>query len=100
MISRLRSLKLFDINSNNLSGEIPVGIWNLTELETLAVYSNNKIKGVIPKAIGNLKSLGKILCFSFFSWFDDIISHAELSNQIWLFLEPIYKLILILHLLT
>lgn len=42
--------------NNNLTGEIPSEIGNLTSLKTLYISSNN-IRGILPVSMGNLKNL-------------------------------------------
>ena len=43
-------------NGNNLSGSIPSGIGNLSDLQTLYLQNNN-LSGSIPSSIGNLSKL-------------------------------------------
>ena len=45
-----------DLNSNALHGPIPEALWQLTQLETLALY-NNQLTSTISSRIGNLKKL-------------------------------------------
>ena len=45
-----------DLTNNNLSGELPKEIGSLVHLEKLVLF-RNKITGAIPSTIGNLKSL-------------------------------------------
>ncbi|XP_059436559.1 receptor-like protein EIX2 [Corylus avellana] len=52
----LRSNKLEDLSSNNLSGEIPDNITGITELVIMNL-SMNHLTGRIPKKIGNLHKL-------------------------------------------
>ncbi|TYI13338.1 hypothetical protein ES332_A08G051900v1 [Gossypium tomentosum] len=50
------SLKDMDLSNNNLSGELPRWIWNVSNLNALAV-SNNQLKGLIPMELCYLDSL-------------------------------------------
>ncbi|KAK5810852.1 hypothetical protein PVK06_026169 [Gossypium arboreum] len=45
-----------DLSNNNLSGELPRWIWNVTDLNILAV-SNNQLQGLIPIELCYLDSL-------------------------------------------
>ncbi|XP_074356218.1 receptor-like protein EIX2 [Apium graveolens] len=54
--STLRYVKTIDLSSNNLTGEIPHGITNLTALGTLNI-SRNCLAGSIPSDIGNMRWL-------------------------------------------
>lgn len=58
-IGNLTSLVTLDISQNALTGSIPPQIGLLTDLELLDL-SNNQISGVIPKTIGNNINLSKI----------------------------------------
>ncbi|XP_054817572.1 receptor-like protein EIX2 [Prosopis cineraria] len=49
-------LKMIDFSNNNLSGEIPKELFNLTEMWSLNL-SRNHLVGNIPKEIGGMKSL-------------------------------------------
>ncbi|XP_012473509.1 receptor-like protein 15 isoform X3 [Gossypium raimondii] len=50
------SLVDMDLSNNNLSGELPRWIWNVSNLNALAV-SNNQLKGLIPMELCYLDSL-------------------------------------------
>ncbi|PPS04674.1 hypothetical protein GOBAR_AA15991 [Gossypium barbadense] len=50
------SLKDVDLSNNNLSGELPKWVWNVSNLKALAV-SNNQLKGLIPMELCYLDSL-------------------------------------------
>ncbi|KAL1085461.1 hypothetical protein V6Z11_D08G052300 [Gossypium hirsutum] len=50
------SLVDMDLSNNNLSGELPRWIWNVSKLNALAV-SNNQLKGLIPMELCYLDSL-------------------------------------------
>ncbi|KAA3471889.1 leucine-rich repeat receptor protein kinase MSP1-like isoform X3 [Gossypium australe] len=52
----LYSLLDMDLSNNNLSGELPGWIWNVSNLNALAI-SNNQIEGLIPKELCYLDSL-------------------------------------------
>nr|KJB22512.1 hypothetical protein B456_004G051800 [Gossypium raimondii] len=57
----LYSLKYVDLSNNNLSGELPRWIWNVSNLNALAV-SNNQLKGLITmELIGTLSALSVFL---------------------------------------
>lgn len=49
-------LKVIDLSSNNLSGEIPGELTSLVELVTLNL-SRNLLSGIIPKEVGQLRAL-------------------------------------------
>ncbi|TYJ21228.1 hypothetical protein E1A91_A08G050800v1 [Gossypium mustelinum] len=49
-------LQDLDLSNNNLSGELPRWIWNVSDLKALAV-SNNQLKGLIPMELCYLDSL-------------------------------------------
>ena len=49
-----------DLSDNNLRGELPVEIGDLTSLERLELV-NNSLSGAIPAEIGNLTRLGVLL---------------------------------------
>ncbi|KAF3442202.1 hypothetical protein FNV43_RR16118 [Rhamnella rubrinervis] len=46
---------IFDVSDNNLSGEIPLSICNLSSLQGLDL-SNNKFSGVVPQCLGNFSN--------------------------------------------
>ncbi|XP_027935616.1 receptor-like protein EIX2 [Vigna unguiculata] len=52
-------MNAIDLSSNNLSGSVPLGICNLTGLQSLNL-SHNQFIGTIPDEIGNLKQLESI----------------------------------------
>ncbi|KAH1108505.1 hypothetical protein J1N35_012273 [Gossypium stocksii] len=52
----LYSLTDMDLSDNNLSGELPRCIWNVSNLNALVV-SNNQLKGLIPMELCYLDSL-------------------------------------------
>ncbi|RHN66941.1 putative leucine-rich repeat domain, L domain-containing protein [Medicago truncatula] len=45
-----------DLSSNSLSGEVPLELFRLAQLQTLNLYHNNLI-GTIPKEIGGMKNV-------------------------------------------
>ncbi|XP_058216178.1 LRR receptor kinase BAK1-like [Rhododendron vialii] len=45
-----------DLNTNNISGQVPEELGNLTNLVSLDLYLNN-LSGPIPKTLGNLQNL-------------------------------------------
>ncbi|XP_065626288.1 receptor-like protein EIX2 isoform X1 [Quercus suber] len=49
-------MRSIDLSSNKLTGEIPAGIFNLTELKALNL-AGNMLTGLIPQGIGRLKQL-------------------------------------------
>lgn len=51
------------LGNNNLTGEIPLEIGNLTSLKSLYIYSN-KIGGVLPASMSNLKNLENIYFYN------------------------------------
>ncbi|KAL2555882.1 protein of unknown function-containing protein [Forsythia ovata] len=55
-INTLRLVKLVDLSSNNLVGDIPAEITNLVMLVGLNLSSNN-LSGILPAKIGQLRSL-------------------------------------------
>ncbi|KAB2068698.1 hypothetical protein ES319_A08G049500v1 [Gossypium barbadense] len=71
------SLSDIDLSNNNLSGELPRWIWNVSNLHTLVV-SNNQLKGLIPMELCYLDSL-EILDLSKNNFFGPIPScfHAQ-----------------------
>ncbi|CDY36137.1 BnaA08g19110D [Brassica napus] len=52
----LRYMYGLDLSSNQLSGEIPVEVWDLKNIISLN-FSSNRLIGSIPDCISNLKSL-------------------------------------------
>ncbi len=55
-VGQLTSLELLNLSDNQLSGEIPSELGNLTNLISLNL-SNNKLYGEIPSELGDLASL-------------------------------------------
>ncbi|XP_039014022.1 receptor-like protein 19 [Hibiscus syriacus] len=49
------SLQLYDVSENNLAGEFPASLCNLSALSVLNL-NNNSLGGTIPKCIGNFSS--------------------------------------------
>ena len=56
-IGNLKLMSSLHLSLNELTGDIPSQIWQLTELTILDLQSN-KLTGTIPPEIGNLKLLG------------------------------------------
>jgi hypothetical protein len=50
------SRKTIDLSANNLSGEVPLELYQLVQVQTLNLSHNNFI-GTIPKTIGDMKNL-------------------------------------------
>ncbi|PNY15421.1 receptor-like protein kinase, partial [Trifolium pratense] len=50
------SRQTIDLSSNNLSGEVPLELFQLVQLQTLNLSHNNLI-GTIPKTIGGMKNI-------------------------------------------
>lgn len=48
-----------ELTNNNLNGELPISIGNLTHLKVLNLH-NNTITGKLPASIGNLSQLKKL----------------------------------------
>ena len=46
-----------ELHSNNLQGELPKDLWELTELEELALSNNPGLTGPLPPEVGNLVNL-------------------------------------------
>ena len=55
-IGTLSKLTFLSLSMNNLTGNLPLSLANLTQLETFDI-SSNLISGSIPKELGNLKNL-------------------------------------------
>jgi Leucine-rich repeat (LRR) protein len=51
-----RNRKTIDLSANNLSGEVPLELFQLVQLQTLNLSHNNFI-GKIPKTIGGMKNI-------------------------------------------
>ena len=66
----LNGLVELDLSDNELTGEIPTAIGNLTALETLKL-NNNKLTGNLPETITNLTKLSTLT-----------IAHNELDGEI------------------
>jgi Leucine-rich repeat (LRR) protein len=63
-IGQLSQLYWLSLRNNMLSGSIPLEIFNLSELENLGLEGNKEISGIIPSQIGQLTKL-KNLSLSF-----------------------------------
>jgi len=50
---------ILDLFSNNISGEIPIGLGDIKNLKVIS-FSDNKINGIVPEALGKLKSLERL----------------------------------------
>ena len=59
----MTNLSWLILSSNQLTGEIPPEIWNLTNLHALYL-SNNQLTGSIPSEIGNLTNLERVVMHS------------------------------------
>ncbi|KAL2505357.1 disease resistance family protein/LRR family protein [Abeliophyllum distichum] len=57
----INSLKCLDLNSNNLYGELPDALAYLTSLEELDLSENYGIEGRLPRKLGNLCNLQKLV---------------------------------------
>ena len=62
-IGNLTRLQRLDLSANNLTGAIPSEMANLTSLETLVLLGNS-LSGEIPSEIGNLTRLQRLLLTS------------------------------------
>ena len=58
-LGNLTSLTSLDLSINDLTGEIPPELGKLSELESLALYYND-LTGEIPRELGNLVSLRRL----------------------------------------
>ena len=58
-LGQLTALTLLSLNTNRLSGTIPAEVGNLTQLNTLDL-SYNELTGNIPKTLGNLTVLARL----------------------------------------
>lgn len=54
------NLAILSLHQNQISGKIPDGIGNLVNLESIEAYKN-KFSGIIPPSIGNLQNLVKLI---------------------------------------
>ena len=60
-LGRLKeTLEVLDLGGNNLGGDIPSEIWDLTELRSLRLHGNS-ITGTIPSEIKNLTQLQRLV---------------------------------------
>ena len=55
-INQLTALTLFDVSDNNLQGSFPAALLQLPQLQSLVLWQN-AFSGVLPPALGNLASL-------------------------------------------
>ena len=66
-INQLSNLSFLDLSTNSLTGQIPTEVFELSELEYLYLNANN-LSGTIPVQIGNLTNLSELsLGFNNFS---------------------------------
>ncbi|XP_066336506.1 receptor kinase-like protein Xa21 [Miscanthus floridulus] len=56
-LSHCRSLEVLDLHANNLQGDIPNTIGNLSTNLTQLIFDTNNLSGTIPRSIGNLSRL-------------------------------------------
>ena len=62
-LGNLSKLTTLDLSGNDFSGEIPSSLGNLSKLTTLNNLSQNKFTGKVPSSLGNLLNLTElILC--------------------------------------
>uniref|UniRef100_A0A7N2R2K2 non-specific serine/threonine protein kinase n=1 Tax=Quercus lobata TaxID=97700 RepID=A0A7N2R2K2_QUELO len=66
------TLTILNLDNNKISGNIPIGIGNLTNLERLEMW-NNKLSGYIPFEIGKLHKL-QFLALSYNNFFGNMPS--------------------------
>jgi Leucine-rich repeat (LRR) protein len=57
--TKLKKLVLLDLDNNNLSGEIPIELSELTNLKFLYLSRNEKLIGPVPTEIQLLPKLSK-----------------------------------------
>ena len=76
-LSNLTNLQFLDISYNQWSGEIPAELGNLTNLQFLDISRNRSLSGEIPAELGNLTSLQSLNLF--YSQLSEEIP-AELGN--------------------
>ena len=69
-LGNLSSLEFLVLADNNLSGEIPPELGNLSNLKSLSLWSNN-LSGKIPPELGNLSNLKSLS-----------LNHSDLSGGI------------------
>ncbi|MBU2069636.1 MAG: S8 family serine peptidase [Gammaproteobacteria bacterium] len=55
-LNQLSALAVFDVSDNNLHGSFPAALLQLTQLQRLVLWQN-AFSGVLPPALGNLTSL-------------------------------------------
>jgi Leucine-rich repeat (LRR) protein len=61
-IGNLTELNILNLGKNSLSGEIPAELWNLSTLNSL-ILNQNQLTGPIPQEIGNLSHLTTLYIF-------------------------------------
>jgi len=59
-IGNLTNLETLNLSNTQITGEIPSEIGNLTNLTWLRLSSNNQLTGKIPSSIGNLTNLAQL----------------------------------------
>lgn len=59
-----RRVKSIHLPINNLVGELPKELFNLSELKDIYITDNYGLQGVIPKEIGQLNKLERLLLYS------------------------------------
>ncbi len=55
-LGNLTQLKSFNMSTNQITGEIPAGLWQLDSLINISLFLND-LSGTLPEAIGNLTKL-------------------------------------------
>ncbi|MEZ4779238.1 MAG: Two component regulator three Y domain protein [Flavobacteriaceae bacterium] len=58
-LNQLTKLKVLELSFNSITGKLPESLGNLSNLEVLAL-NGNSIEGNIPNSIGNLKQLKQL----------------------------------------